>query len=507
MLQTLQSLYLKDEEQTRQLGEDIALALRHGDLILIKGDLGSGKTSLARALIRNLANTSDLEVPSPTFPLVQIYNLSGVSANGIGQVAHFDLYRLIDEGELIELGFDETLGDGVTLVEWPERISTQLPGEYLIIELLTDRSEGRTARISGAVNIVGRIRRSLDIRRFLDTKWQQGCRRFHLTGDASARTYETVLGNHQQHILMNAPAMPDGPVIKSGKSYSELAHLAEDVSAFVAVDLQLSKLGFRVPGIICSCLDQGLLLIEDIGSEKIVDCNDNPVKERYIAAAQLLAELHIIPAEKNLPLPDGGSHIVPEFDRAAMQIELALFTDWYMPNSLARPLTDQEKNTFVGIWDRLIDKIQSSEMSLVMRDYHSPNIIWQDAGTNPRQQVGLIDFQDALIGPSSYDVASLAHDARMEISPALEGQIVSAYTAARHESDAAFNEQEFSISFAIMAAQRATKVLGIFVRLDQRDGKAGYLKKIPQIRDYLRRALQHPVLKELKSWYGDIADI
>ena len=135
----------------------------------------------------------------------------------------------------------------------------------------------------------------------------------------------------------------------------------------------------------------------------------------------------------------------------------------------------------------------------VLRDYHSPNIIW-NGGARGTDRVGLIDFQDAVIGPCAYDVASLAQDARVDVPFALEQQLVARYCTQRQELD----ESAFREAYAIMAAQRATKVLGIFVRLSQRDGKHGYLTHLPRIQDYLSRSLAHPALADYKAWFDEV---
>src|SRR5690606_7542298 len=145
------------------------------------------------------------------------------------------------------------------------------------------------------------------------------------------------------------------------------------------------------------------------------------------------------------------------------------------------------------------DTMAGGESSLVLRDYHSPNLIWRP-GASGLDRLGLIDFQDALLGPSAYDLASLAQDARVTVPPELETRTVDAYCAARGRSDS-FDEDAFRRDYAIMAAQRNSKILGIFVRLDRRDGKPAYLAHLPRIRAYLARALAHPALAPVRLLY------
>ena len=177
-------------------------------------------------------------------------------------------------------------------------------------------------------------------------------------------------------------------------------------------------------------------------------------------------------------------------------IEVDLLPSWYAEYKMDRPLNETELNAFNSIWSDLIDELRDAEKSLVLRDYHSPNIIWRDEAEG-KDRIGLIDFQDAVIGPSSYDVASIVQDARIDIPKELESRLVAHYCACRKPP---FDEQAFHQSLAIMQAQRATKILGIFVRLSKRDGKHGYLAHLPRIEDYLGRACAHPSLAQLDNW-------
>ncbi len=141
------------------------------------------------------------------------------------------------------------------------------------------------------------VERSLNIRRFLMEAWGDHVSRTPLQGDASSRSYEFVSKDGVRRILMNAPKQPDGPVIRDGKPYSQIAHLAEDVSAFVGVASVLKSGGLRVPAIYNQAIADGLLLIEDLGSDLIINEQRQPIAERYLASAAMLADFH----ERNLP--------------------------------------------------------------------------------------------------------------------------------------------------------------------------------------------------------------
>ncbi|OLP54040.1 tRNA (adenosine(37)-N6)-threonylcarbamoyltransferase complex ATPase subunit type 1 TsaE [Rhizobium rhizosphaerae] len=489
-------IQLPDAEATAMLGEDLARALVTGDCLALSGDLGAGKTTLSRALIRALAEAPDLEVPSPTFTLVQTYD-SRIP------VAHFDLYRLADGSELEELGFDEALSEGICLVEWPDRASAELPVSRITLTL-THEGQGRLARFSGPQSALDRIGRSLDIRAFLDRAgWPKATRRF-LTGDASVRAYERILRRGDADlilpdlILMDAPRRPRGAVVRDGKTYPELAHIAEDVTPFVAIDHWLRDAGFTAPAILAQDLEAGLLLLEDLGREGVIDASAQPIAERYLASAALLARLHRLQPPRDLPVAPGLVHTVPDFDRTAMAIETSLLIDWYLPEVRGTPATEAERADYEAIWNGLIDRLADGERHLLLRDFHSPNILWQ-AEREDVARVGLIDFQDAMIGPTAYDLAALAQDARVTIPPALRAEMIETYLAARGQ-DAGFDRERFLRDFHLMAAQRNCKLVGIWVRLKVRDGKPGYMQHMPRTMAYLREALAHPALEPLADW-------
>lgn len=486
-------VFLKDEDATIRLGEDIAAALHPGDSIALHGDLGAGKTTLARGLIRAFAGSAELEVPSPTFTLVQSYEARF-------PLSHFDLYRLTSPDELEELGFDEALQCGAVILEWPDRGGDRIPSDAIHIEL-TDSGSGREAIIRICGPALDRIYRTLQIRRFLEKSDMPAGQRSFLMGDASTRAYETVsLDQGQQHVLMNAPQQPDGPPLRNGKPYSQIAHLAESVTPFVAVAEALKARGIAAPEIYRQDLEAGLLLIEHLGSALFLDPDGAPVRERYELAAELLAQVHREEWLPDIDTASGVHHRIPPYDRAAMLIETELVLDWYVPFVTGKPATDTERSSFEAAWNAVLDRLKVAEKSIVLRDFHSPNIIWRE-NRQGLDRLGIIDFQDAVMGPAAYDVASLGQDARVTVSPELEAQTISAYRNRRTEYNPDFDTARFDEAYAIMAAQRNSKLLGIFVRLDRRDGKPAYIAHLPRIRDYLNRSLAHPALEPVRQWY------
>ncbi|ACP27116.1 putatuive aminoglycoside phosphotransferase [Sinorhizobium fredii NGR234] len=481
---------LKDEAATIELGEDLALALKKGDCVGLSGDLGAGKSTFARAFLRAMADDEGLEVPSPTFTVVQSYELRI-------PVAHFDLYRLADASELDELGFDEALAEGICLVEWPEKAAEALPAERIMLSF-THEGEGRRVRITGPDAAFERIARSLAIRAFLSDAGYPHAGRRHLSGDASVRAYERIHDGEPAKIMMDAARHKPGPILQDGKYYQQLAHIAEDVVPFVAISELLRQRGFAAPAIYARDLDLGLLLIEDLGAEGILDAEGRPVVERYSEAVRLLGRLHAAPPERDIAVADGIVHHIPDFDRTAIKIETSLLIDWYLPWKRGRPASHAERSEYFAIWDRLIDSLGSTEKNLLLRDFHSPNILWR-AERDGLDRIGIIDFQDAMIGPTAYDVASLVQDARVTIDRELADRLMGTYIAERKASGS-FDETAFLRDWHIMAAQRNCKLAGIWVRLKERDGKPGYMKHMPRTFGYLQHALTHEVLTPLRDW-------
>lgn len=487
------SLFLANEAGTIRLGEELALAVKPGDAIALVGDLGAGKSTLARALIRAIADDAELEVPSPTFTIVQSYALRF-------PVAHLDLYRLSDVSELDELGIDEMLSDGVCLIEWPEMASDVLPKASTILLRLTHEGDGRRAVIEASRRHIERLERVFAIRHFLERNGKIGAIRRYFSGDAAYRTYELVRDDDSQYLLMDWQPQPPGPALHNGKSYSEIVHLARTVEPFVALDLHLRSQGFALPEILARDMDEGILLLRDMGRAGVLDANRAPIEERYIESAACLAALHEKPMPATIGLPDGGRYQVPRFDADAMKVETSLLLDWYLPHMHdGKPTDDAKRQDFFAVWDQLIAKLADVETGLVLRDFHSPNIIWQQDKPAP-QQVGIIDFQDAMIGPTAYDLASLVQDARVTIPPELQARMMERYFDIRRKNPA-FDDEVFLKAFAIMAAQRNCKLVGAWVRLLKRDGKPGYMKHMPRTFTYMRAALEHPDLAPLRDWF------
>ena len=491
------TLPLADLAATERLGRVVAEELQAGDLVTLSGGLGSGKTTLARTIVRALAGDAALEVPSPTFTLMQTYDTVR------GPVVHADLYRIGGPGELAELGWDEAAEQAILLVEWPERGGAALGASRLDVALaltLGGAPGARTTTLTATGAFAPRLARMKALQTLIESAGWADAARVRLQGDASTRAYERLVKpSGETAILMIAPPRPDGPPVRRGKPYSVIAKLAESIHAFVALDRGLRALGFSAPKIHAEDLEAGLLVLEDFGGEAVTDAQ-LPVPSRYLEATRLLAKLHATALPSVLPVTEGRDHALPLYDMEALLIEVELLADWYAPHRAGLTLSGSVRAEFIRLWRNALAEIVVAPATWTLRDYHSPNLIWLPERKG-FQRVGLLDFQDAVLGHPAYDVVSLLQDARVSVTSDLELKLLGAYARDRKAADPDFDMTAFARAYAILGSQRATKVLGIFARLDRRDGKSHYLKHLPRIEATLARNLRHPALADLRGWY------
>ncbi|MCL2713080.1 MAG: tRNA (adenosine(37)-N6)-threonylcarbamoyltransferase complex ATPase subunit type 1 TsaE [Alphaproteobacteria bacterium] len=489
---------LADEAATAALMADLALLVGSGCVITLSGDLGAGKSAAARAMIRYFAGDDALEVPSPTFTLVQLYDLGAVS------ILHADLYRVEDPGELEEIGLCPLPEGVLALVEWPERAGGTLAASRIDIALTHDPEKGENARdavISGSGPAAAIVERLQALRGFLSGAGLLDAPRRRMAGDASTRSYARLQRGEDNVILMNSPRRADGAASYGGKPYSAVVHLAEDVTPFVAIASGLTAAGFSAPVIHTCDLQSGFLITEDFGREAVVEGDPSrPIVERYEAATDMLAALHARPLPRVVAVGE-TRYRLPEFDHAALEIEVGLMPEWYLRDR-GITLSVAVLEEFGAIWRDLLAFALAGPKNWVLRDFHSPNLIWLSDRTGIAR-VGVIDFQDAVWGPEAYDVVSLLQDARVDVAAELEKALFARYVKARQSQGGDFDAARFAACYAIMSAQRNTRLLGTFARLNCRDGKPQYLRHLPRVWTYLGRALEHPQLAAYRRWVGD----
>jgi N-acetylmuramate 1-kinase len=263
----------------------------------------------------------------------------------------------------------------------------------------------------------------------------------------------------------------------------------------------LRERGFSAPAILAIDRDAGLLLLEDFGNEPVVaGTPPAPIEARYEAAVDVLAVLHGMRLPETLAVEPDVDYRLPRYDMEALLIEVELLLDWYVPRLNAK-ISKSMRAAYVALWQDALQPAVESNATWVLRDFHSPNLMWLPERSGITR-VGLLDFQDAALGSPAYDLASLLLDARVEVPELMEIALLSRYTRARRAADPRFDAPHFVRLYATLAAQRCSKVLGIFARLDARDGKPQYLRHMPRVWAYLQRSLAHPALVPLSAWYA-----
>ena len=310
------------------------------------------------------------------------------------------------------------------------------------------------------------------IAQFLAAAGWGGVPRRPLAGDASFRRYDRLGDGPRQAVLMDAPPPK------------------EDVRPFMAIARLLTGMGFSAPQILAEDVEAGLLLLEDFGDRTYTRLLAAGSEEAplYALAVDLLIALH-----QGFALPCAIP--VPLYDDERLLNEAALLVDWYLPAITGHPTSPDLRAEYLTVWRGLLPVARAIPDSLVLRDYHVDNLMLLDERKGVAA-CGLLDFQDAVLGPRSYDLVSLLEDARRDVPHALAQDMLHRYLAAFPTLDRA----AFAASYAVLGAQRNCKIVGIFTRLCVRDGKPIYLQHIPRVWRLIEQDLRHPALAPVAAW-------
>jgi aminoglycoside/choline kinase family phosphotransferase len=290
-----------------------------------------------------------------------------------------------------------------------------------------------------------------------------------IAGDASYRKYYLVKKSGQEFILMDAP--PEH----------------ENLDSFIKIDEILIENGFSAPVIYEQDIENGFLLMEYFGNSKLKDLlekSEYDEVEIYKKAIDVLIELN-----EYGELEEWG---IEKYDSKKLLTEAEIFFDWYVAKE-----NKHLKEGFVNIVNGLISNLKINFEVLVHRDYHADNLFYLKDREDVRS-IGLIDFQDAVIGNPAYDLVSLLEDARRDVSVEVQQKLLKYYI-----EESGYIEDVFLNDYNVLGAIRNLKIMGIFCRLEERDGKSGYKEMIPRVKSYLLNDLEHPALSELKSFLGE----
>ncbi|MGO9484904.1 MAG: tRNA (adenosine(37)-N6)-threonylcarbamoyltransferase complex ATPase subunit type 1 TsaE [Rhodomicrobium sp.] len=484
---------LETPEAMKALASRLAALVSPVDFIALYGELGAGKTAFAQGLLPALGVAE--AVTSPTYGLVHSY-VAGARA-----INHCDFFRL-SPGDEEETGFHEMCAGSIVAAEWPEAIRAVLPANRLEVRI---EGEGTTRSVSltGFGAWEKKLARFCEIDAFLAKNGWGEARCTAIRGDASARLFSRLERDAGTAMLMDWPRQPDGPPIRDGRPYCEIAHLAREGSPFLAVsDWLRGKAGIGAPLVLASDLHAGIFLVEDLGDAVFGQriAKGAHLEMLYVHAVDGLVAIRASKPPRDLPLPGAAAYRVPDYDRQALEAELDLILQWYFKLQTGEPASPRLSASFFEAWSPFLDWLETQPKDLVLRDFHSPNLLWCE-GRDGLNKLGAIDFQDAVWGHPAYDLVSLLQDARLDVSEKSEHALFERYCNRAAMADPSFGRDAFAKAYAILGAQRNTKIAGIFARLSLRDGKHVYLAHLPRIARYLFRNLAHPDLKPLGAWY------
>jgi N-acetylmuramate 1-kinase len=310
------------------------------------------------------------------------------------------------------------------------------------------------------------------IKAFLDKNISSGYSVEFMDGDASLRSYARVYDGSKSCILMDASLDP-----QSMKSFLKVSDILCD--------------SYSIPNIIASDHSFGLSLIEDLGDvsyTKLLKSDGDSEQEVYRYAVELLVDLHKMPAEKY-------HNKIDCYSTQMLLDEAVLILDWYYPFVMKRDISKKLRKEFVDILFFLLSLLHFKSECLVLRDYHADNLMWLKARSGIKK-VGLLDYQDAVIGSYAYDLVSLLEDARRDVKDSVVSNMIDLYI-----KKSCLDRGQYMIDYNILGAQRNSKILGVFARKFLKNQDLRYLTFLPRVLKYLAQDLQHPALLPLKDWF------
>ena len=344
--------------------------------------------------------------------------------------------------------------------------------------------------------------RDAEIRAFLARHAWGDAARTPLAEDASTRRYERLVRDGETGMLMDAPGRGEDPPCPPDADAETRRQLgwnatsrlaASRVDAFVALARHLKALGLSAPAIIAAEPDRGLAIVEDLGAGLVADtlAREGALEpELYGLTGSLLAHVQETPAPLTLPVDETGSDWpLLRLDDVALGANVDLFADWLPVFAGREAMSAAERAEWNARRDDLVAAISAQPHALTLRDVHAENLIWRP-DREGLSRIGLLDFQDAVIGPRAWDLSMLLHDARRDVSEAAHEAALAAYLEASGQSD-----EPLRRDLAVAGLANTLRIIGIFARLVSRDGKTRYRSFMPREWGHLARILETPGLE------------
>ena len=449
------------ENKTASLAKIFSTFLNEGDVILLYGEIGVGKTTFVRYLINYLQKRSKKsisEVTSPTFNIMNEYQVKNLTIN------HFDLFRIEKTKDLQNTSLFNDYNSKLTLVEWPEKIKSKPQHRY---ELFFEYNKNTNKRFLKIKKIIFNI----------EIKENLGKNRYtKIKGDASFRSFLRKSEGKKRSIIV---------FCKKDRK--------KNLLNYDAINKNLIKNKIIAPKLYYQNYQNNYIEIEDLGNKTIFDIFTKEKKDKTLKTYKsIILSLIKIQKIKTTKVKNfmGDYYKVPKYTDIKIFDEAKLFCDWYVVNNKKKKDIKKINSRLKKIIKSLIKKITSKNDTFVHRDFHISNII------PCKNSYGILDSQDAVIGNKAYDLASLIDDVRFQTSEKLKAKLLNYYIEINKNE---INKVEFKNDFYILSVLRNLKIIGIFTRLSLRDQKNHYLKLIPYAWKLIENRIQNnPVFRDLK---------
>ena len=427
---------ISSEETTKELAKELSNYLKGGEIIFLYGEMGVGKTTFVKYLINQFQikkNIQATEVTSPTFNLLNEYEVNDLV------IKHYDLFRIKDESEITNLDLFEYNKNIITLIEWPQLINKEnLKKTIDLIFNYENELNNRSVKIDG-------LDWSFNMKLSKDFK--------EIKGDASFRKFYRNTKKNSIIVFANIEKI-------------------KNLLIYDSVNKILIKNNIIAPKLLSQSYKKNYIEIQDLGNKTIYQIFTNNKKNYYLILKKVVNVLNKIQRIKDKKIKNFKNQFykLKDYKNRILLNETKLFSDWYVPKKLNKKNIKIFNYKFHKEIKFLLLKLNFRNDTFVHRDFHVSNLI-----INSKNQIGLIDNQDALIGNKAYDLASLIDDVRYKTSNSLKDKVYSYYL----KTNKKIHRKKFKNDFDILSVLRNLKIIGIFMRLAERDKKKKYLKLIP----------------------------